>query len=46
MNGQKPELTNWTEVIEDLKIRINNGEIQVLLFKAQLVEAESHVGNK
>jgi len=46
MNGQKPEKTEWTEVIESLKIGINNAEIQLALFRVQLAEAETHVGGK
>jgi len=43
MNGQKPEKTDWAEVIEDLQIRIHNGEIQIILFQAQLDAARKNI---
>ena len=46
MNGQGPIKQEWLEVVEDLKIRIHNGQIQLELFKAQLKEAEAHARGK
>ena len=41
-NGQELKRTEWSEVVEDLKIRIHNAEVALELFKAQLKEAEAH----
>jgi len=46
MNGQKPEKTEWSEIVENLKIGVNNAEIQLALFRAQLKEAETHIIKK
>jgi len=46
MNGQKPVKTEWPEIVENLQIGINNSEIQLSLFKAQLAEAETHIIKK
>jgi len=46
MNGMqmpKPKETSWEEHVEQLKINIANAEKQLLMAKAQLKEAESHI---
>lgn len=43
MNGQKPEMREWPEIIEDLKIAIHNGEISLKLLKVQLKEARENL---
>ncbi len=45
MMGPKKE-TKWEEVVEDTKIDIANGEKSLLLLKAKLKEAESHIKEK
>ena len=43
MQMQPPKETSWEEHIEQLKISIANAEKQLLMAKAQLKEAESHI---
>lgn len=43
MQMQKPSETSWEEIVKDLKIQIGNAEKNLLMAKAQLKEAESHI---
>ena len=46
MNGMqmsKPTETSWEEHVEQLKINIANAEKSLMMAKAQLKEAESHI---
>ena len=46
MNGMQmgpPKESNWQEIVDQLKIQIANSEKTLLMAKAQLKEAESHV---
>ncbi len=43
MQMPKPKETSWEEHIEQLNISIANTEKQLLMAKAQLKEAESHI---
>ncbi len=47
MNGMQmmgpPKESDWKGIAEQLKIQIANGEKNLLLQKAQLKEAESHI---
>ena len=47
MNGMqmmgKPTETSWEEHVEQIKISIANAEKSLLMAKAQLKEAESHI---
>ena len=38
-----PKENSWEELIEQMKIQIANAEKNLLLVKAQLKEAESHI---
>ena len=40
---QEPAESSWDKIAEGLKIQIANSEKNLLLFKAQLKEAESHI---
>ena len=42
MNGQKLERREWTDVMEELNIMINNTEIQLALLRNQFKEAQTH----
>lgn len=46
MNEQPLQRWEWTGVVEDLKIRINNTTIQLELLNVQLKEAEAHAQGK
>ena len=41
--GGPPAESTWEEIVEQLKIQISNAEKNLLMYKAQLKEAESHV---
>lgn len=41
-----PHEDTWEETAESLKIKIANGEKTLLLMRAQLKEAESHIKKK
>jgi len=43
MPMQQPQESSWKDIIEQLKIQIANSEKTLLLSKAQLEEAESHI---
>ena len=46
MNGmqmQPPKETSWEEFVNQLNIQISNAEKTLLMAKAQLKEAESHI---
>ena len=47
MNGMqmmgKPQKSTWEEIIEGLEISIANSEKNLMMAKAQLKEAESHI---
>jgi len=47
MNGMQmmgpPKESTWEEIVEGLKIQIANDEKKLLLRKAELKEAESHI---
>ena len=46
MNGmqmQEPAESSWESIVKRLKIRITNAEKELLMSKAQLKEAESHI---
>ena len=47
MNGMQmmgpPKEQEWSEIVEQLKISIANSEKNLMLAKAQLKEAESHI---
>ena len=46
MNGMQmgpPKKSTWKEVADQLKIQIANAEKNLLMYKAQLKEAESHI---
>jgi len=38
-----PAESTWEEIVEQLKIQISNAEKNLLMYKAQLKEAESHL---
>ena len=42
MMGPQKE-TTWEEIVEDTKVNISNGEKNLLILKAKLKEAESHI---
>ena len=44
--GGPPVESTWEELVEGLKIQIANAEKNLLMYKAQLKEAESHIENK
>ena len=46
MNGQTPVKREWPDVVNDLKVSISNGEMQLELLKAQLKRAEEHARGK
>ncbi len=49
MNGMQmgpPKETTWEEQAEQLKVQIANSEKALLMAKAQLKEAESHIGKE
>ena len=41
-----PSKNTWEELAEQLKVTIENREMDLLLQKAQLKEAESHLNKK
>ena len=41
--GGPPAKSTWKEIAEQLKIQIANSEKNLLMYKAQLKEAESHL---
>ena len=43
---QKPTENTWEEIVDELKISIANAEKRLLLAKADLKEAESHIEEK
>ena len=43
---QLPKESTWEELVEQLKISIANSEKSLLMIKAQLKEAESHLEEK
>jgi len=46
MNGMQmgpPKESTWEEIVKDLKIQLANGEKNLLMLKAKLKEAESHI---
>ena len=43
---QKPIENTWEEIADELKISIANSEKRLLLAKADLKEAESHIKEK
>lgn len=46
MPMQKPKKNSWEEIVKQLKIQIANTEKNLLMQKAQLKEAESHIKEK
>jgi len=46
MPMQKPTENTWEEIVDELKISIANAEKRLLLAKADLKEAESHIEEK
>ena len=43
MQMQEPTESSWDKIAEGLKIQIANSEKKLLLQKAELKEAESHI---
>ena len=46
MGMPQPKENTWEEIVEQLKIQLANSEKNLLMAKAQLKEAESHLENK
>ena len=43
MNGEKPKPQKWQDIVNDIDNLIQVGEQNLLLLRAQLVEAQKHL---
>ena len=46
MGMPQPQENTWEGIVEQLKMQLSNSEKNLLMLKAQLKEAESHLPNK
>ncbi len=46
MGMPQPKENTWEEIVDQLKMQLANNEKSLLMLKAQLTEAESHIEKK